>query len=247
MWETTDSNTITYGLKDSPIVLFSDVESKLSGTRFSISYNTRQYSIQTSLTGSFNAYNAAAAFCTGICLGIEPETIINGIGSVTAVPGRLESISGVDDIKVFIDYSHTPDSLEKALKNLRQIAGKEKTLKVVFGCGGDRDAGKRPIMGRIATINADYVIITNDNPRSENPANIIQGIVSGIESNNYEIVEDRREAIIRAIETSVPGTVLLIAGKGHESYQIIGKSIYHFNDAEIVRDVIEQMQSGREI
>jgi UDP-N-acetylmuramoyl-L-alanyl-D-glutamate--2,6-diaminopimelate ligase len=184
------------------------------------------------LVGDFNAYNACAAFSSAMLEGIDSETVIKGIKNTKPVPGRFEVV-GYGSKKVIIDYSHTPDSLEKALLAIRKIVKKDKPVYAVFGCGGNRDRTKRPMMGRIASEIADKVIITSDNPRFEEPMTIIEEIKSGISKKNYKVIENREQAIKDVIQSSDDDAVILIAGKGHETYQEIKGVRNHFSDKEI--------------
>ncbi len=191
----------------------------------------RECRIIAPLIGLHNAENLAAAFASCVALGLSPEDVCSALRDVPQVPGRLERV-GNGEKRVFVDYAHTPDALERAIKTVRvSTAGK---LWVVFGCGGDRDRGKRPLMGQVAAELADYVVVTSDNPRTEDPQAIIAEILSsGIA---VRLVEpDRRAAINRAIIEADPCDTLLIAGKGHEDYQIIGEKKLPFSDQEVAR------------
>jgi UDP-N-acetylmuramoyl-L-alanyl-D-glutamate--2,6-diaminopimelate ligase len=154
------------------------------------------------------------------------------------VPGRLESVAGRRSFRVFVDYAHTPDALENALVTLREL--NPRRLLVVFGCGGDRDAGKRPLMGAVASRLADYSLLTSDNPRGEPPTAILDEIKAGLTTPAFEIIEDRRRAIGRAIELAQEGDIILIAGKGHETYQIFADRTIEFDDRQIARRFIEE-------
>jgi len=223
---------ITYGKSDNADFRISNISFDLSGTNFSLFNNGEEFKVETPLIGEFNAYNAASAFTAAFVGGISVYQILYGIKTVPLVPGRFEIVTGRNK-KVVIDYSHTADSLEKAIINLRKVMSAENKLVTVFGCGGDRDVTKRPQMGRIATELSESVIITNDNPRNENPETIIFDIKKKITKNNYEIILDREEAIKKAITGSEDSAVILIAGKGHENYQIINGVKHHFSDKEV--------------
>ncbi|MCK9210795.1 MAG: UDP-N-acetylmuramoyl-L-alanyl-D-glutamate--2,6-diaminopimelate ligase [Ignavibacteriaceae bacterium] len=223
---------ITYGKTENADFRISNISFNLSGTHFSLLNYGKEYKVETPLIGEFNAYNAASAFAAAFVGGISIDQILNGIKTVPLVSGRFEIVSGKTK-KAVIDYSHTADSLEKAIINLRKVMSVEIKLITVFGCGGNRDATKRPQMGRIATELSDSVIITNDNPRNENAETIIADIEKGITKNNYEIILDREEAIKKAITESDDSSVVLVAGKGHENYQIIQDVKHHFSDKEI--------------
>ncbi len=201
------------------------------------------------LVGYYNIYNIMAAVATAIVSNISVDHIRHGIASMRNVPGRVERIANPKGVYVFVDYAHSPDALEKALTALGEL--KRKRVICVFGCGGDRDKGKRPIMGEIATRLSDITIITSDNPRSEQPETIISDIERGIknaqkvesidsskryDSKIYTVIPDRKQAIRKALEMSYEGDVLLIAGKGHEDYQIFKDKTIHFSDKENVHD-----------
>ena len=223
---------ITYGKNEKADFRISNITFNLLGTNFLLKNDGKEYLVKTPLIGEFNAYNAASAFVAAFVSGISIENILDGIETIPLVPGRFEIVSGKTK-KAVIDYSHTADSLEKAIINLRKVMLTENKLVTVFGCGGNRDATKRPQMGRIATELSDSVVITNDNPRNENSEIIIADIVKGISKNNYEIILDREEAIKKAIMESDDSAIILIAGKGHENYQIIQGVKHHFSDKEV--------------
>jgi len=226
------SKLFSYGVSSNADFLLKDIHYDLEGTNFTISYKGKNYPANTSLVGEFNAYNAGAAFATTVLLGVNENKAIEGIKNTQQVPGRFEIIgSGLK--KVIVDYSHTADSLEKTLIALRKIAKDGQPVYTVFGCGGNRDKTKRPVMGKIATEYSDIAIITSDNPRNENPFEIIDDIKNGISKNNYSVIEDREEAIKDTIEKSEGNAVILIAGKGHENYQEIKGVRKHFSDKEI--------------
>ncbi len=209
-----------------------NISYNLEGTYFTIGKDNQEYAVSTSLVGEFNAYNAAFAFAVTTLLGIDPETAVKGIKNTPQVPGRFE-LTGRDDKKVIIDYSHNADSLEKTLSAIRNISAGKHPVYTVFGCGGNRDKTKRPVMGKIASELSKKIFITSDNPRNENPMDIIKEIESGIIKPNYEIIEDREEAIKTAISQTEPDAVILIAGKGHETYQEIKGVRRHFSDREV--------------
>lgn len=217
---------VEYGLAHTDLVL--DVR----GSRYSFSYP---------LVGRFNVENVMTAFGIGLQLGIPAEAIVEALVDVPPVPGRLERVKVADDggVSVYVDYAHTPDALAKALASVKELS-QARTL-VVFGCGGNRDAGKRPMMGRVA-LDADYAIVTSDNPRHEDPLAIIDDIVGGMAegAERFEVVPDRREAIGRAIDLAHPGDSILVAGKGHEDYQLIGDEVLHFDDREVTAEELKK-------
>lgn len=223
-----------YSLGKSPGADFfiSNISYSLNGTNFDLVNSNRTYTISTNLVGEFNAYNAAFAFAVTTLLGTDPALAVSGIRNTPQVPGRFE-ITGIGNKKVIIDYSHNADSLEKTLRVINNIIDSENPLYTVFGCGGNRDRTKRPVMGKIASEFSKKVFITSDNPRNEDPLSIIKEIESGIKKNNYEIIEDREEAIRKAIKQSEPDAVILVAGKGHETYQEIKGVRRHFSDREV--------------
>lgn len=227
----------SYGLESNSNFKIQNIHCDLSGTSFVMNYENKDYNLKTSLVGDFNAYNAAGAFAVAKLSGLKDEVIIEGILTTPQVPGRFEVISNGTK-KVVIDYSHTPDSLEKTLMVIRNITEKKNPVLTVFGCGGNRDKLKRPLMGKIATELSDQVIVTSDNPRNENPSAIIEEIKSGITNDNYKVIEDRAAAIEEAIKKSGKNSVILIAGKGHEDYQEIGGVRYHFSDREVAKKVL---------
>ena len=227
----------SFGINEESNFRIFDMKYDLAGTTFTINYQHKNYNLKTSLVGDFNAYNAAGAFAVAKLSGIKDDVISEGIFTTPQVPGRFEILSN-GTRKVVIDYSHTPDSLEKALLVIRKITDKKNPVYTVFGCGGNRDKLKRPLMGKIATELSDQVIVTSDNPRNENPSSIIDEIIGGISKNNYSVIEERAMAIEEAVKKSGKNSVILIAGKGHEDYQEINGVRHHFSDREIARKAL---------
>jgi UDP-N-acetylmuramoyl-L-alanyl-D-glutamate--2,6-diaminopimelate ligase len=222
---------MTYGLNNGDIQVVSK-EVSLLGIRAVFYTPTGLCEIRSSLTGDHNVYNIMTAIAVGISLEISLETIQLGIKTLTQVPGRMEKVGDGNPL-VIIDYAHTPDALEKTIKGMKRLT--RGRLIVVFGCGGDRDKSKRPLMGRIGAEWSDVTIITSDNPRTEDPYKIIEAIEVGareVSPCRYMVIADRREAIKRAIALADPHDVVLIAGKGHENYQIIGEERFPFDDRE---------------
>jgi UDP-N-acetylmuramoyl-L-alanyl-D-glutamate--2,6-diaminopimelate ligase len=236
---------MTYGIQKSADIKGVNVELYPQGVEFSIEYNGKVYPVFLKLHGMFNVYNALSAFCIGVAKGMEPELVIEGLESVTSVPGRFESIDCGQNFTVIVDYAHTPDGLLKVLHTARAFAlGR---LIVLFGCGGDRDKTKRPVMGRVAFENSDFTVITSDNPRSEDPEAIAKDIERGFihtggrYAHDYCIILDRYDAIVKALSMALPGDVVLICGKGHETYQIIGDTRIDFDDRQVVRKIMEEI------
>lgn len=221
-----------YGISELADYQIKNITYDLSGTNFIITHNDNDYKIYSPLIGTFNAYNTTAAFASADVLGVDKDKIVESIKTAPQVPGRFEVLgSGVK--KVIVDYSHTADSLEKALHAIRAIVKDEFKVVTVFGCGGDRDKTKRPEMGRIASELSDLVYITSDNPRTESPFSIIEDIEKGLTKKNYTVIENREEAIRQAILSTPEKSVILIAGKGHENYQEINGVRNHFSDQEV--------------
>lgn len=205
-------------------------EETIEGLRAEISLHDMAVTLRSPLLGIFNVSNILAASLSAISAHLPLEAVKKGVESLPGVPGRLERVSNDRGVFAFVDYAHTPDALAKVLDLLNRL--KRKRLILVFGCGGDRDKGKRPLMGEIASRMADFSIITSDNPRSEVPSRIIEDIARGFSGNSFRVVEDRRAAIREACAMARPDDVLLVAGKGHEDYQIIGQETHHFSDQE---------------
>jgi len=213
----------------------------ISGTVFTLKYAGRTSIVKTSLPGLYNVGNCLAA--AGLCLaaGFGLETIAAGLSAQQTIPGRLEKLDWPGDFSVIIDYAHTDDALKNVLSTLKPLCrGK---LRVVFGCGGDRDRTKRPRMAQVAEQLADFIIVTSDNPRTEEPTAIIDEIITGFESPDSQTITiepDRKKAIESAIESSDKNDIILIAGKGHETYQIIGKQKFDFSDKEIAEQCLQK-------
>jgi UDP-N-acetylmuramoyl-L-alanyl-D-glutamate--2,6-diaminopimelate ligase len=220
-----------------PIFSATNIKYTPSSTEFEITNGCPKISIYSNLIGRFNVENILSSFVAAYSQKIDLDIIKEGIKKVNCIPGRLEKVNVPTNYNVIIDYAHTPDALEKVISILKSIPHKK--LIVVFGCGGDRDRSKRPLMGSIATSSADYVIVTSDNPRTEDPNKIILDIEFGIKKSgktNYEIIPDRKEAIFKALSLASNGDIVLLAGKGHEDYQIIGTKKIHFDEREIVSE-----------
>jgi UDP-N-acetylmuramoyl-L-alanyl-D-glutamate--2,6-diaminopimelate ligase len=238
MREQTVVETVTYGIEQAADVRAEDVHIAPDGARFRVRSFAGDADVHLRLTGRFNVYNALAAFSVGLIEGISPAAIAASLGAVPGIPGRLEAVEAGQPFTVLVDYSHTPDSVQNALLTVREFA-KGRVICVV-GCGGDRDKTKRPLMAETACRYADWTILTSDNPRTEDPEAILDDMEAGVRdfSDRYERITDRQEAIERAIQLAAPDDVVLIAGKGHETYQIIGHTKHPFDDRAVARAAI---------
>lgn len=240
--ETLGDKCLTYGIRGKVGVYARDISLNARGSRFVVKGPTGEFKVALKLPGSFNVYNALAAAASALALELPAEVIAEGLEGVSGVPGRFERIEAGQESAIIVDYAHTPDGLEKALRAAREVS--ERRVICVFGCGGDRDRAKRPLMGAVAGRLADHTIITSDNPRSENPASILAEIEGGmrrVSGASYEVVEDRREAIKRAIASSGKGDVVLIAGKGHETGQIFADRVVPFDDRQVAREAAREL------
>ncbi len=235
---------ITYGICADADLFARDIEISETGVSFEVllhgMHSTR---VNLAMTGMFNVYNALAAASCAMILGVDMEKIRQGLGNIKSVPGRIEMLETRTPYKVILDYSHSPDALKNILTTVREFA-KGRVI-AVFGCGGDRDHGKRPQMGRIGGMLADYCILTSDNPRSEDPMAILAAIEQGIKPTGkpYEVIENRRSAIRRALSIAREGDIVLLAGKGHETYQEIKGVKRPFDEKVVVQEVLQEMQS----
>ena len=212
-----------------------------SGAQFDIKIGEGHLPLKLQITGIFNVYNVMAAVGAALAEGVPAPIIKSCMEEFASVPGRFELVRGGQDFAVIVDYAHTPDGLENILETARQIA--KKRIITVFGCGGDRDNTKRPIMGRIAAKMSDYVVATSDNPRSEDPQRILDMVKAGVEeaigSKPHEYIIDRRQAIFRSVELAEKDDIVIIAGKGHENYQILHDKTIHFDDKEVALEAIQ--------
>jgi len=250
----------SYGESSAWDVRPAQVTTDVGGIRGEIHAKERKLRIASPLVGSVNLQNILGAIGVGCALGLSDDVIARGIARLPAVPGRLEKVDNPRGFAILVDYAHTPDALEKALQVVRQLT--EKKLIAVFGCGGDRDRGKRPLMGEIAARLSDYAVLTSDNPRTEEPAAILADVEAGVrqvgiakldaskvvtgvtERRGYFVEADRRAAIRLALALASIGDAVLIAGKGHEDYQILGMTKIHFDDREVAREAIAARANG---
>ncbi|HUV05204.1 MAG TPA: UDP-N-acetylmuramoyl-L-alanyl-D-glutamate--2,6-diaminopimelate ligase [Armatimonadota bacterium] len=239
----TYGDILTFGIRNPADVQGTNVSVNAKGVSFLVLCPAGQFHVALSLGGIFNVYNSLAAIGAALSLGVEAEQIKSGLESIRAVDGRFESVDCGQDFAVIVDYAHSPDSLENVLKSARELT--RGRLILVFGCGGDRDKMKRPVMGKIASDLADLCIVTSDNPRSEEPQAIINEIVAGMDERaSVEAIVDRLEAIKRALDAAGAGDLVLVAGKGHETYQIFKDRTVHFDDREVVRELLCGSGSG---
>lgn len=232
----------TYGIEHEADFTAKNIKSDASGVAYTLVTPNHTEDIFIPVPGKFTVYNTLAVIAACEMLGIDKEDYLNSLRNTGGVAGRFETVPNDKGISVIVDYAHTPDALENVLNTAREFV--EGDLIAVFGCGGDRDSEKRPLMGGIGQRLSDRCIITNDNPRTEDPELIIKDILAGLdESNeNYKVVMDRKEAIKEAIESAKKGDVILIAGKGHENYQILGTVKHHFDDKEVAREVLDSLK-----
>lgn len=237
-----NGKAVSFGFSDGAHVRAFDVEADMRGTRFTLSVEGERTTVMLPLLGSFSAYNALAAAAAAHVLGVSAADIKAGLESARMVPGRFQVVSSGKGPVVIVDYAHTPDALENLLMFCREL-GPERIV-TVFGCGGDRDRGKRPIMGRIACRLSDLVFVTSDNPRTEDPDAIIEEILGGMEGmdTTYRVVEDRREAIRGAVLWAGLNDMVVIAGKGHERVQIVGEKQIPFSDADEALEALREAE-----
>jgi UDP-N-acetylmuramoyl-L-alanyl-D-glutamate--2,6-diaminopimelate ligase len=235
----TRSRVLTFGFAKGCDVYASDINIGASGTSFVAHTPRGEFNINTALIGRHNVYNLLASIALGVSKELKADVISAAIRDFKLVPGRLERIDAGQDFFVFVDYAHTDDALTNVITALRELS--KKRIIVVFGCGGDRDKTKRPKMGKVVSELADFAIVTSDNPRSEEPDDIIKDILKGIDKDNYKIVQEREAAIKEALSMARSGDIILIAGKGHETYQISKGKSMPFDDREVVRRCLTSM------
>ena len=233
----------TFGLETGSDLMATGISDSVSGLKFSVILNNKKYEVVSSLMGLPNVYNILSAAGLSLSMGVPWEVVLEGIRKAGPAKGRFEKVDAGQEFLAIVDFAHTEDALERLIYTARGISrGK---IIIVFGCGGDRDRGKRPVMGAIATKLGDLVIITSDNPRSEKPGEIIKEIEAGVVRNNYLVEPDRKEAIRKAVEMAGKDDIVLIAGKGHETYQAIGETRYKFSDREVLEEAIKKLRSNQ--
>jgi UDP-N-acetylmuramoyl-L-alanyl-D-glutamate--2,6-diaminopimelate ligase len=232
----TSARVLTYGEKGEHVRLAS-FHSRGRASVLRLETAAGEWSVETTLTGRFNRSNVMAAACVGVALGIDAAAVRSGIAALSQVPGRFERLDEGQPFEVIVDYAHTPAGLDTVLRTARELT--RGRLLCLFGCGGDRDRGKRPLMGRVAEDLADLVFLTSDNPRSESPEEIIDEIAAGMRDAGSAVVcTDRRAAIEAALQEAGEGDVVVVAGKGDEPYQILAEGPTDFDDRRVVRQVL---------
>ncbi|MFH1738416.1 MAG: UDP-N-acetylmuramoyl-L-alanyl-D-glutamate--2,6-diaminopimelate ligase, partial [bacterium] len=233
---------LSFGLLTAADITAKDYLLSLQGTEFLLSTPDWEWKTHSPLLGEHNLRNLLGAAGTGIALGLPADAIVQGLESVQVIPGRLELVTAHNGARVLVDYAHTPDGLQQVLSTLAALPHRK--MITVFGCGGDRDRKKRPVMGRIALQFSDHVIVTSDNPRTEDPMDIIREIKVGmtIGRDRYEVIADRRKAIERGLDLIGDEDVVLVAGKGHETTQTIGTTAYPFDDRVVIRELLAEAE-----
>ncbi|MEF9951808.1 MAG: UDP-N-acetylmuramoyl-L-alanyl-D-glutamate--2,6-diaminopimelate ligase [Clostridium sp.] len=234
------TKVLTYGLTNEAMLYAEDITISSTGTEFTVYYNGENTKISLHLPGKFNVYNSLGCIGAALLMGLSLETIKVGLESLLSVPGRSEKIASDKGFTLIIDYAHTPDGLTNILSSTREYT--KGRLIALFGCGGDRDRTKRPLMGKAAGDIADFCIVTSDNPRSEEPALIVEDIMPGVKESGceYVIIVDRKEALKYAIDNAKKDDVIVVAGKGHETYQILKDKTIDFNEKEIVLQFLKE-------
>ncbi|MFC4557015.1 UDP-N-acetylmuramoyl-L-alanyl-D-glutamate--2,6-diaminopimelate ligase [Virgibacillus kekensis] len=238
----TAQHIVSYGCENSAQVMATNIKLEVNRTSFTMETPVGSIEISSRLIGKFNVYNMLAASAAAISAGIPLVTIKNALKRIGGVRGRFEPVDGSKPYAVIVDYAHTPDSLENVLQTIKGFA--ERKVYVVVGCGGDRDRTKRPLMAGIAMQYADHVIFTSDNPRTEDPTLILEDMTGELQENHYEVIEGRRDAIFHAVSLAEKDDIVLIAGKGHETYQEIGHHRYDFDDREVAREAIKAKEQS---
>lgn len=234
-------NIITYGIDKPCDLQAKNIEYKMDSVHFSVNIKGEDVDFNLNVPGRFSVYNALGVIGACVAMGIDTQNIKEGINAIKGVPGRIQSVKNDKGFNVIVDYAHTPDGLENIINAVREFT-KNRVI-TVFGCGGDRDRTKRPIMGKIVAELSDLPIVTSDNPRSEEPSEILKEIEVGVKpvTDNYIMIVDRKEAIKKAVELAKPGDSVIIAGKGHENYQILKDKTIHFDDVEAAKEALEEI------
>lgn len=240
--ENTNCPVLTYAIDGVGDLLAKDIKISARGVIFTLEYEGKMYKVRLGIPGRFSVYNALAAIGCMVSLGFSIERVIEALTFAKGVMGRCETVYTNTDYTVIIDYAHTPDGLENIISTVKEFC--EGRVITLFGCGGDRDRTKRPIMGRVAAELSDFCIVTSDNPRTEEPEKIIEDIMVGVKDTDceYKVIVNRREAIDYALTHAQRGDCIILAGKGHETYQIIGKEKRHFDEREVIAESLANMK-----
>jgi len=236
----TKAEKATYAIDAEADFSAEGIKFDMQHTQFILRSGSGNTPLKSRLIGRHNVYNTLAAAAWGIKAGIPLEAVKKAMEKFSSVPGRLERIDSRAGFFVFVDYAHTEDALKNVLTTLREL--KPKRIITLFGCGGERDKGKRPKMGRVVSELSDYSVVTSDNPRSEDPRQIIKEIIKGIKKDNYCVIEDRKSAVQKAISLAEAGDIVLLAGKGHEDYQVLKSGRVHFDDREVARECLASLK-----
>ncbi len=241
-----ETEQIWYGLKETADLRASHVEATLDGLRFRLDWQGKRWNVSSPLAGHMNVYNLLAAFGAGLTYGLDPAAMADTMARMKPVAGRFERLDMRQPFLVVVDYAHTDDALRNSLAAARQLASGR--MITVFGCGGDRDRAKRPLMGQAAGELSDFVVLTSDNPRREEPLDIMNDALVGLRRTDVAHVAepDRAKAIRIALANAGPGDVVLIAGKGHETYQVLRDGVIHFDDREVARGILLELGYGKE-
>ncbi len=239
-----DCPMLSYAIDGEADMKAFDIHLSARGVIFSVEHKKQRYTVRLGIPGKFSVYNALTSIGIVAAAGMEISRAVEALTFAKGVMGRCETVYTNTDYTVIIDYAHSPDGLENIIKTVREFA--EGRVITLFGCGGDRDRTKRPIMGKIAGQLSDYCIVTSDNPRTEQPAAIIEEIVAGVTETDceYIVIENRREAIGYALKFAKPGDCVILAGKGHETYQILGKTKHHFDEREVIAEYLAEMKKA---
>jgi UDP-N-acetylmuramoyl-L-alanyl-D-glutamate--2,6-diaminopimelate ligase len=241
-----ETRRLTYGLKNGAELKAVNIEAGFGGLKFDVQHEGGRQRIESKLCGLMNVYNLTAAFGCGLTAGLTAEEAAAGLASCEAVPGRFERIDEGQPFLVVVDYAHTDDALRNTIETARAL--KPKRVITLFGCGGDRDRAKRPLMGQTAAELSDYVVVTSDNPRSEDPLAIINDAMVGVRRTDtrHAVEPEREKAIKKALDEAGPGDVVLLAGKGHETYQVLRDRTIAFDDREVAREALRGYGYTRE-
>lgn len=245
--EETSLPAMSFGLDAAARVRATDVRMDPDGNSFELVFGEDSWKTKTLLQGRFNVYNCLAAAAVGFALDVDPDCIVKGLQALPGVPGRFENIDCGQPFTAIVDYAHTPDGIRNVLEACREVS--QGRVIIVVGCGGDRDRSKRPLMGRVAAEMSDLCIITSDNPRSEDPASIVEMVLEGVRDEfpkeRYAVEVDRRAAILRAVAEAEEGDLVVIAGKGHESGQIFSDGVIPFDDRQVLRECLREVRGAQ--